>query len=46
MVKNAVDLVQELDTQHDVQIMDSGWIDYITKELGRRDTDNVLWHLA
>ncbi len=46
MVKNSVDLVWELDTQHDVQIMDSGWTDYITKELGRRDTDNVLWHLA
>jgi hypothetical protein len=46
MVKNAVDLVRELDAQHDVQIMDSGWTDYITKELGRRDTDNVLWHLA
>lgn len=46
MVKNAMDLVRELDTQHDVQIMDSGWTDYITKELGRTDTDNVLWHLA
>ncbi len=46
MVKNAVDLVSELDTHHDVQIMDSGWTDYITKELGRRDTDNVLWQLA
>lgn len=42
MVKNAVDLVAELDTQDDVQIMDSGWADYITKELGCRDTDNVL----
>jgi hypothetical protein len=46
MVKNAADLVREIDTQHDVQIMDSGWTDYITKELGRTDTDNVLWHLA
>lgn len=46
MVKNAVDLVAELDTQHDVQVMDSGWTEYITKELGRRDTDNVLWQLA
>jgi hypothetical protein len=39
-------LVRELDIQHDVQIMDSGWTDYITKELGPRDSDNVLWHLA
>ena len=46
MVKNAADLVREIDAQHDVQIMDSGWTDYITKELGRTDTDNVLWHLA
>lgn len=46
MVANAVNLVRELDTQHDVQIMDSGWTDYITKELGRLDSDNVLWHLA
>ncbi len=46
MVANAVNLVGELDTQHDVQVMDSGWTDYITKELGRRDTDNVLWQLA
>lgn len=46
MVTNAVNLVRELDAQHDVQIMDSGWTDYITKELGRRDTDNVLWQLA
>ncbi len=46
MVKNAVDLVDELDTHHDVQVMDSGWTDYITKELGRKDTDNVLWQLA
>jgi hypothetical protein len=46
MVKNAVDLVAELDVEHDVQIMDSGWTDYITKELGRKDTDNVLWQLA
>ncbi len=46
MVKNAVNLVDTLDSQYDVQIMDSGWTDYITKELGRQDTDNVLWQLA
>jgi hypothetical protein len=44
-VKNAVDLVSELDEQHNVQIFDGGWTDYITKELGRKDTDNVLWQL-
>ena len=46
MVSNAVNLVRELDEQHDVQVMDGGWIDYFTKELGRNDTDNVLWQLA
>jgi hypothetical protein len=46
MVRNAINLVRELDEQHDVQVMDSGWIEYFTKELGRNDTDNVLWQLA
>ncbi len=46
MVKNSVDQIKDLDAEHDVQIMDSGWTDYITKELGREDTDNVLWQLA
>jgi hypothetical protein len=46
MVRNAINLVRELDGQHDVQVMDSGWIEYFTKELGRNDTDNVLWQLA
>lgn len=46
MVRNAINLVRELDEQHDVQVMDGGWIEYFTKELGRNDTDNVLWQLA
>ncbi len=45
MLKNAINLVAELDREHDVKIMDSGWIDYFTQELGRKDTDDVLWHL-
>ncbi len=45
MLKNSINLVNELDREHDVKIMDSGWIDYFTKELGRKDTDDVLWHL-
>ncbi len=44
-VKNAINLVAELDKEYKVKIMDSGWMDYFTKELGRKDTDNVLWHL-
>ncbi len=46
LVKNAIIQVRELTHEHDVQIMDSGWMEYITKELGRHDTDNVLWHLV
>ena len=46
MVINAVSRVRELDAEHNVQIMDTGWFDYITKELGRHDTENVLWQLA
>lgn len=46
LVRNAKRSVRELDEQHDLKIMDSGWFDYITKELGKFDTDNVLWELA
>ena len=38
--------IKELDEQHKVDITDSGWMEYITKELGMNDTDNVLWDLA
>lgn len=46
LVKNAKRSVMELDEQHKLDIMDSGWTDYITKELGKHDTDNVLWEIA
>jgi len=46
LVRNAKSSVKELDEQHNLQIMDSGWLEYITKELGKHDTDNVLWDLA
>ena len=46
LVRNAKRSVIELDEQHELNIMDSGWMDYITKELGKNDTDNVLWELA
>ncbi len=43
---NAKVRVQELDEQHKVDIVDSGWMEYLTKELGMKDTDNVLWNLT
>lgn len=47
LVRNAKLSVKELDEQHKVEIAgDSGWMEYITKELGKKDTDNVLWDLA
>ena len=38
--------VEHIDAQHKLDIADSGWMTYITKECGRHDTENVLWHLS
>lgn len=47
LVRNAKLSIKDLDEQHKVEIAgDSGWMEYITKELGKNDTDNVLWDLA
>ncbi len=46
LVSNARLQVRELNEQLDLKIADSGWMEYITKELGSGDTDNVLWQLA
>jgi len=35
--------VELLDNQFNLKIADTGWCDYISKEGGRWDTDNVLW---
>lgn len=45
-VKSAASLCPLMGSKHDVQIVDSGWFEYITKEIGIHDTDNVLWELA
>jgi hypothetical protein len=45
-VRQAKAHVKNLAEQHKLDICDSGWLEYITKELGRKDTDNVLWHLT
>lgn len=46
LVEQAKANVAEIDEQYKFDITDSGWIEYISKELGAKDTDNVLWHLA
>lgn len=45
LISNARLQVRELNEQFEVNVADSGWLEYITKELGRRDSDNVLWQL-
>ena len=44
-IQKAIMYVQNLDTQFKAKIADSGWMDYITKELGNKDTDNIFWDL-
>ncbi len=45
-VSAAKQLVAELDTQYKLDIADSGWLEYMSKEATRNDTDNVLWELC
>jgi hypothetical protein len=35
--------VPHVDEQHKVDIADSGWLEYITKETATKHSDNVLW---
>jgi hypothetical protein len=46
MLNKAAALVDQIDSQKDLQIMDSGWTEYICKEIATNDTDNVLWQLT
>jgi hypothetical protein len=45
LIRKAANLCELVNEQVDVQIMDSGWMEYITKEVGSKDTDNVLWQV-
>ena len=45
-VSAAKQLVAEIDTQYKLDIADSGWLEYMSKEATRNDTDNVLWELC
>lgn len=45
-VVDAAALCEHIGTQIDVQVPDSGWLEYMTKEVGKHDTENVLWELA
>ncbi|MBT8594366.1 hypothetical protein G6672_02600 [Polynucleobacter paneuropaeus] len=46
LVKEAKTRVEEIDVQHKVNVANSGWFEYITKEVSKHNTDNVLWQLA
>lgn len=46
LVNDAKNNVRNIDEQYKVDIADSGWMEYITKEVSNKDTDNVLWSLA
>ena len=46
LVRDAKQRIREIDGQYKVDLVDSGWAEYITKEVGMTDTENVFWDLA
>jgi len=47
LVCNAKKYVEGIDEQHKVALAtDCGWMDYITKEVSKSNSDAVLWRLA
>jgi hypothetical protein len=46
LVCQAKKYVEHVDEQHIVDIADSGWLEYITKETATKHSDNVLWQLV
>ncbi|HQR86486.1 MAG: hypothetical protein B7Y59_03915 [Burkholderiales bacterium 35-55-47] len=43
LVEKASQQCFEIDYQHKEDICDSGWIEYITKEVDKDNTDKILW---
>lgn len=43
LVKAAAKQCYEIDIEYDTQICDSEALDYITKEVGKHNTDKILW---
>jgi hypothetical protein len=43
LIDKAKSYVDILNSESAITIADTGWCDYISKEAGRWDTDNVLW---
>lgn len=43
LVEKASNQCYEIDFEHKEEICDSGWIEYITKEVDKDNTDKILW---
>jgi hypothetical protein len=43
LIEKASRQCYEIDTEHKEEICDGGWMEYITKEVGKHDTDKILW---
>ena len=43
LIKKACTECYEFDVQHDEKLCDGDWLEYITKEVGKYDTDKILW---
>lgn len=43
LVQDAARQCYEIDRLYDARLCDSDAVDYITKEVGKRDTDKILW---
>ena len=43
LIKKASRQCYEIDLEHKEEICDGGWLEYITKEVGKHDTDKILW---
>jgi len=44
LIAEAASKVEEIYTQRDIQISDSGWAEYVVKQVGK-NTDRILWDL-
>ncbi len=43
LIEIAAGQCYEIDTEYDVRLCDTDAVDYITKEVGKRNTDKILW---
>lgn len=46
LIIKAKNKIAEIDEEYKADICDSGWAEYIVKEIGKKNTDSILWDLA